>query len=100
MSRSPSANTCPVCKAKVEKEKLVPIYARGRKSDPREETVPRPRALRPETPAQPSRTGWDQFFLPGGNMPVGNGITVGFGLFPSLFGMHYVSMRTYVSPSS
>ncbi|TPX61436.1 hypothetical protein SpCBS45565_g07252 [Spizellomyces sp. 'palustris'] len=90
-SRSPSANACPVCKAKVEKTKLVPIYARGRQSkDPREEVIPeRPTAQRPEAAPSQANRGWDNFFFPGGTIPTGNGVTVGFGLFPSLFGLHY-----------
>ncbi|KNC97520.1 uncharacterized protein SPPG_06996 [Spizellomyces punctatus DAOM BR117] len=90
-SRSPSANACPVCKAKVERSKLVPIYARGRQSkDPREEVIPeRPTAQRPEAAPSQANRGWDNFFFPGGTIPTGNGITVGFGLFPSLFGLHY-----------
>lgn len=56
---------CPVCKALVEEEKLVPLYGRGKSSsDPRSRSVPgvkipnRPAGQRPETapPRQPEST--------------------------------------------
>ncbi|KAJ3186374.1 hypothetical protein HDU85_007814 [Gaertneriomyces sp. JEL0708] len=92
-TRSAQANACPVCKASIDKDKLVPIYAKGREcKDPREQAVPqRPTAQRPATaPARHRLAGWDSSFFPAGAMPVGGtGVTVGFGLFPSLFGVHY-----------
>ncbi|KAI8915472.1 hypothetical protein DFJ77DRAFT_462799 [Powellomyces hirtus] len=83
-SRSPFAKACPVCKARVEKDKLVPIYAAGRKNDPRQQAVPeRPRA---EAPPTVTRNGpWDAFRFPGGAIH-GNGVAFGFGVFPQLFG--------------
>ncbi|KAJ3179654.1 hypothetical protein HDU87_002860 [Geranomyces variabilis] len=85
---SPFRRACPVCKALVEKDKLVPIYGRGRKTDPRLQPVPeRPRA---EAPPQVVRQGgWDAFRFAGPRANVGgNGaVVVGFGLFPSLFGI-------------
>ncbi|MED6122662.1 hypothetical protein PIB30_041919 [Stylosanthes scabra] len=51
---------CPVCKALIEEEKLVPLYGRGKTStDPRSKAIPgvniphRPTGQRPETAAPP-----------------------------------------------
>lgn len=51
---------CPVCKALIEEEKLVPLYGRGKTStDPRSKSIPgvniphRPAGQRPETAAPP-----------------------------------------------
>ncbi|KAI6688906.1 hypothetical protein NL676_025734 [Syzygium grande] len=54
------AQECPVCKALIEEEKLVPLYGRGKSSsDPRSKSVPgvniphRPTGQRPETAPPP-----------------------------------------------
>ncbi|XP_072971977.1 uncharacterized protein [Typha angustifolia] len=54
---------CPVCKAVVEEEKLVPLYGRGKTpSDPRSKSIPgvqipnRPTGQRPGTPPPPPDT--------------------------------------------
>eukprot|EP00842_Homolaphlyctis_polyrhiza_P003022 jgi/Hompol1/3720/HPOL_006702-RA len=37
-SRVPASNSCPVCKAGVDRDKVIPIYVRGRDAkDPRAE---------------------------------------------------------------
>ncbi|KAK6115835.1 hypothetical protein DH2020_008104 [Rehmannia glutinosa] len=52
---------CPVCKALIEEEKLVPLYGRGKNStDPRSKSIPgmeiphRPTGQRPETAPPPN----------------------------------------------
>lgn len=92
---------CPVCKALVEEDKIVPLYGRGKvgSPDPRSKAIPgvniphRPAGRRPET-----ASGLHQFqqqpfgFMGGGPAPMaaarfGNfTFSAGFGLFPSLFG--------------
>ncbi|XP_022636718.1 E3 ubiquitin-protein ligase RNF185 isoform X2 [Vigna radiata var. radiata] len=69
---------CPVCKALVEEEKLVPLYGRGKTStDPRSKSIPgmniphRPAGQRPET-APPPETN---------NFPHGFGFMGGLGGF-------------------
>lgn len=66
---------CPVCKALVEEEKLVPLYGRGKTStDPRSKSIPgvnipnRPAGQRPETapPPEPNHFGQHGFGLTGG----------------------------------
>ncbi|KAI8823409.1 uncharacterized protein EV422DRAFT_565359 [Fimicolochytrium jonesii] len=86
-TRSAFAKACPVCKAKVEQDKIIPIYGRGREAeDPRLKVIPK----RPTAAAPPQVTryggGWQGF---GGGGPTGNGVTVGLGIFPSLFGVHF-----------
>lgn len=74
----PQKQECPVCKAGIGKEKMVPIYGRGQESnDPRKKDLPpRPSGQRPE----PDRRGTGAF----GN-PFGNGnfqFSFGIGGFP------------------
>lgn len=46
----PSRQVCPVCKAAISKEKVVPLYGRGstKQEDPREKVPPRPAGQRTE----------------------------------------------------
>ncbi|KAI9339949.1 hypothetical protein BDR26DRAFT_861869 [Obelidium mucronatum] len=81
-SRTRNSNTCPVCKAGIEKEKLIPIYCKGKTDDPRN-SVPeeRPAGQRPEAVPQAGFGG----FFGGGGGGVGNpfapGNNVGFNPF-------------------
>ncbi|MBA0581732.1 hypothetical protein E1A91_D03G017900v1 [Gossypium mustelinum] len=92
---------CPVCKALIQEEKLVPLYGRGKNhTDPRSKLYPgmeipnRPTGQRPATapppPPEANPFGNYGFGLMGGFVPmattrIGN-FTMGFGgLLPSLF---------------
>ncbi len=94
---------CPVCKASVEEEKVIPLYGRGKigSVDPRTKTVPgvniphRPAGQRPETARhtheqQHRHHGFN--FMAGSGSPTATArfgsitLSAGFGLFPSLFG--------------
>ncbi|KAL6574263.1 hypothetical protein OROHE_001167 [Orobanche hederae] len=100
---------CPVCKALIEEDKLVPLYGRGKNStDPRSKSIPgmdiphRPTGQRPETapPPDPNNTNafaQQGFGFNGGFGPFGNfapptarfgnftlSTAIG-GLFPSFF---------------
>ncbi|KAK4760858.1 hypothetical protein SAY87_005751 [Trapa incisa] len=99
---------CPVCKALIEEEKLVPLYGRGKSSaDPRSKSDPgidipnRPSGQRPETaglhpPHEDNPFANYGFGFMGGFMPMattrfGNftlSTTFG-GFFPALFNMHF-----------
>ncbi|XP_010429331.1 PREDICTED: E3 ubiquitin-protein ligase RNF185-like [Camelina sativa] len=98
---------CPVCKAVVQDDKLVPLYGRGKnQTDPRSKRYPgmripnRPAGQRPETAAPPPQgDAASNFFnygigLMGGFMPmattrIGN-FSMGFGgLLPSLFNFQF-----------
>jgi len=106
---------CPVCKAGVVEEKVIPLYGRGKvgSADPRTKPpsgvdIPhRPSGQRPDT----ARTTDHHYppqgfnFMPGqGPVPVGSfgniTFSAGFGLFPSLFGlqMHGFADTPYGSP--
>ncbi|XP_052200660.1 uncharacterized protein LOC127807087 [Diospyros lotus] len=95
---------CPVCKALVEEEKLVPLYGRGKNStDPRSKSIPdmnipnRPAGQRPETAPPPPDTnhfaphgfGFMGGFAPMASARFGNfTLSAAFGgLIPSLFNL-------------
>ncbi|XP_004343927.1 ring finger protein, partial [Capsaspora owczarzaki ATCC 30864] len=92
---------CPVCKAGIGRDKVIPLYGRGNTSrqDPRDKTPPpRPQGQRPDPAAEgpgprqhPFNAAFNGFFP---QVNVGNGVTVtaGFGFFPSLFGLTFSSM--------
>ncbi|KAK6743983.1 hypothetical protein RB195_010966 [Necator americanus] len=49
----PNRQLCPVCKAAISKDKVIPLYGRGGdNTDPREKVPPRPRGQRTEAPQQ------------------------------------------------
>ncbi|KAE8703800.1 Nucleotide-diphospho-sugar transferases superfamily protein [Hibiscus syriacus] len=96
---------CPVCKALIQEEKLVPLYGTGQsQTDPRSKSYPdmeipnRPAGQRPTTaPPPPPET--NQFanygfglmggFVPMATARIGN-FTMGFGgLLPSLFNIQF-----------
>ncbi|BBN19160.1 E3 ubiquitin-protein ligase RNF5/185 [Marchantia polymorpha subsp. ruderalis] len=94
---------CPVCKASVEEEKVIPLYGRGKVGsvDPRTKAVPglniphRPAGQRPDTARHADQHSYQHHgfnFMPGPGGPAsarfGNiTLSAGFGLFPSLFGL-------------
>jgi len=50
----PNRQTCPVCKAAITRDKLIPLYGRGAndKADPRDQVPPRPQGQRTEPPPE------------------------------------------------
>ena len=69
---------CPVCKAGISKENIIPVYGRGgSREDPRSKTPPRPQGQRPAPERQPNR----------GGLGFGEGFTLSFGIgaFPFSF---------------
>ncbi|KAF5195629.1 E3 ubiquitin-protein ligase [Thalictrum thalictroides] len=94
---------CPVCKALIQEEKLVPIYGRGKApTDPRSKSVPgvhipnRPAGQRPETAPPPNINSFSPhgFGLMGGFAPMATArfgsltLSAAFGgLFSSLFNL-------------
>lgn len=87
-------NVCPVCKAGVTKENIIPLFIRGAEEDPRtripaqQEGIPnRPSGHRPE-PLQP----FQQNAAAGNSNQLQYGVvtfTASFGFFPSLFGLQF-----------
>ncbi|KAK0604198.1 hypothetical protein LWI29_013058 [Acer saccharum] len=99
LSHHSHSHECPVCKAIIQEEKLVPLYGRGKtQTDPRSKSYPgidipnRPSGQRPETARAPEASNFPNygFGLTGGFAPmatarIGN-FSMGFGgLVPSLF---------------
>lgn len=96
---------CPVCKAIVDEEKLVPLYGRGKtQTDPRSKSYPgidipnRPAGQRPATapPPEPNQFSNYGFGLVGGFMPMASARIGNFtlatafgGLIPSLFNIQF-----------
>lgn len=81
----PNRQTCPVCKAGISKDKVVPIYGRGctDQKDPREKLPPRPPGQRAEPENQGGFPGFG--FGDGGfHMSFGIG-AFPFGIFASAF---------------
>ncbi|XP_069775725.1 E3 ubiquitin-protein ligase RNF5-like isoform X2 [Narcine bancroftii] len=79
----PDRQECPVCKAGISPEKVIPLYGRGSSSqqDPRLKTPPRPQGQRTE----PShRGGFQGFGDTGFHMSFGIG-AFPFGLFTTVF---------------
>ncbi|CAK7339507.1 unnamed protein product [Dovyalis caffra] len=101
------SHECPVCKAIIQEEKLVPLYGRGKtQSDPRSKSYPgidiphRPSGQRPETAPPPNANNLPNFGygMAGGFMPTGTArsgsftFSTAFGglsLFPSLFNIQF-----------
>jgi E3 ubiquitin-protein ligase RNF5 len=90
--------TCPVCKANVSQENVIPIFIRGSICDPRTkpnaelENIPsRPQAHRPE-PAMMENANQNAFLNPTFTTAFGGtSFGSGFGFFPSLFGLQFQS---------
>jgi len=79
----PQRQICPVCKAGIGRDKVVPLYGRdGDQKDPREKPIPpRPRGQRPEPESAGGATG-GQF----GNMFNTGGFQMSFGIGAFPFG--------------
>eukprot|EP01122_Echinamoeba_exundans_P006379 TRINITY_DN1778_c0_g1_i2.p3 TRINITY_DN1778_c0_g1~~TRINITY_DN1778_c0_g1_i2.p3 ORF type:complete len:142 (-),score=8.06 TRINITY_DN1778_c0_g1_i2:128-553(-) len=87
--------TCPVCKAGCNKDKLIPIYGRGQEQkDPRQNIPNRPNAQRPDPPRQHQHH-HQQPFAPMFGGPfmhhsfAGGQVHFSAGLFPNIFGLQF-----------
>lgn len=78
----PNRQLCPVCKATISKDKVIPLYGRGGdNTDPREKFPPRPRGQRTEAPQQ----GFPGFQWGDGGPGGGVQFSLGIGVFPLSF---------------
>lgn len=84
----PTRKLCPVCKAAISKEKVIPLYGRNseKQQDPRSKVPPRPQGQRTEPdPAQGGFQGFQSFGGDGGfHLSFGIG-AFPFGFFASSF---------------
>jgi E3 ubiquitin-protein ligase RNF5 len=83
----PHRQLCPVCKAAISKEKVIPLYGRNseKQQDPRKTTPPRPQAQRTEPEASQGFQGFPPF---GGDGTFHLSFGIGafpFGFFASSF---------------
>jgi len=76
-------NSCPMCKAGISEENVIPLFIRGSQQDPRtKKDVPnRPNAHRPEPSPMGPRVG--------GLDPNTQQMSTAYGFFPSLFGLQF-----------
>jgi len=76
----PNRQICPVCKAGISKEKVIPLYGRGNTegADPRDKVPPRPQGQRTEPTTNNPFSG----FGFGGGQPGGFHMSFGIGAFP------------------
>lgn len=89
----PTRPVCPVCKAGISKDKVIPVYGKDNpdRKDPREkELPPRPQAQRPEPETNPNfQNSFFGGFAPGFGMPGQNNgglqFSFGIGAFPFTF---------------
>lgn len=91
-------STCPVCKAGVCKENVIPLFIRGSELDPRTknptESVPnRPAGRRPDPAGLASSFPFNNGNNPGGGNQYGGGMTfsAGLGFFPRYFLTFFIS---------
>ncbi|XP_075541266.1 E3 ubiquitin-protein ligase RNF185-like isoform X1 [Dermacentor variabilis] len=81
----PNRQVCPVCKAGISRDKVIPLYGRGgSKQDPREKLPPRPPGQRSEPESHPGSFTSFGFGDTGFHMSFGIG-AFPFGLFASTF---------------
>ena len=89
-TESQNHKTCPVCKAAISRDKVIPIYGRGggqsSKQDPRDKLPPRPAGQRTEVPYNPNHFIYGNVWTPGGQIfGYGDGgfhMSFGVGLLP------------------
>jgi len=76
----PSRQLCPVCKAAISKEKVIPLYGRNseKQQDPRSKVPPRPQGVRTEPSADSGFQGFQGF----GGGDGGFHLSFGIGAFP------------------
>ncbi|XP_031549836.1 E3 ubiquitin-protein ligase RNF185-like [Actinia tenebrosa] len=93
----PNKSVCPVCKAGISKDKVIPLFGRGSnsKQDPREKMPPRPQARRTE----PENNGPFQGFGEGFQLSFGIG-AFPFAFFTSTFANGNQQAQTPDSPQA
>lgn len=76
----PTRQLCPVCKAAISKEKVIPLYGRNseKQQDPRSKVPPRPQGQRTEPSAESGFQGFQGF----GGGDGGFHLSFGIGAFP------------------
>ena len=98
-----SDSTCPVCKAGVTQDNVIPIFIRGSRTDPRTKptsenedenssSIPnRPQGHRPQPPTLDINQAGNNQYTQYNNQLQGLSFSTSFGFFPSLFGLQFQS---------
>lgn len=96
---------CPVCKAGVSRDNVIPLFIKGAEHDPRNrpqntaEDVPnRPGGRRPEPQQQTNAAGIHNINNQLNAQFGGMTFSVGFGFFPSLFGLQFQTFAPPMQP--
>lgn len=107
-----SDSTCPVCKAGVTQDNVIPIFIRGSTNDPRNRStdpvesnsnnIPnRPQGHRPLPPMldlhNPGNNMGNNAYFQYNNQLQGISVSTTFGFFPSLFGLQFQSFAPVAS---
>jgi len=102
-------NVCPVCKAGVTKDNIIPLFIRGAEEDPRRRTIPSSPSGQSQIPNRPSGHRPEPLptFQQNGNTGTNNQLQYGaitftssFGFFPSLFGLQFQPFPSSSSSST
>eukprot|EP00913_Durusdinium_trenchii_P028842 g27044.t1 len=99
-SRSKNTSACPICKATVTIQNVIPVYTRSQQSDPRNsypDLPSRPPGERPEP--EPASVLALQAFQNGG-LPESYGYTSGQGFFPVIFGLNWQGSSLLEGPAT
>eukprot|EP00440_Ansanella_granifera_P060679 gb/GFBE01065766.1/.p1 GENE.gb/GFBE01065766.1/~~gb/GFBE01065766.1/.p1 ORF type:complete len:180 (+),score=14.57 gb/GFBE01065766.1/:1-540(+) len=99
-SRPRNGSSCPICKASVTIQNVIPVYTRGSQTDPRNsypDLPARPRGERPEP--EPASVLALQAFQHGG-VPESYGYKSSQGYFPILFGLNWQGASLFERPES
>ncbi|RWS13807.1 E3 ubiquitin-protein ligase RNF185-like protein [Dinothrombium tinctorium] len=99
LETKPTRQVCPVCKAAISRDKVIPLYGRNSsRQDPRDKLPPRPPGQRSE-PEPSSSTSFPAFGLGDGGFHMSFGIgAFPFGFFASTF--NFGEGRPAPSPNS
>lgn len=94
LETKPVSSKCPVCKAAISKEKVIPLYGRNseKQQDPRAKIPPRPQGQRTEPDANVGFQGFQNFDQGGFHLSFGIG-AFPFGFFASSFNFNDIRTR-------
>ena len=99
-NRKANSSACPICKASVTIQNVIPVYTRSQQTDPRNSypNLPsRPPGERPEP--EPASVLALQAFQNGG-LPESYGYTSSFGFFPVIFGLNWQGASLLEAPAT
>lgn len=101
LETKPNRQLCPVCKAAISKDKVIPLYGRNseKQQDPRSKIPPRPQGQRTEPDSTQGFQGFQSFGDGGFHLSFGIG-AFPFGFFASSFNFNDLRTRNGQQPGS